>query len=1127
MRCARCREDNREGRRFCSKCGAALALACPGCGFVNEPGDAFCGGCARALSDALAGPSPSASAPGSVAAAAVPVPAPPSPRSAAAAGDGHRRQVTILFADMKGYTPMAERLGEEAIYELMGRVYELMTAVVHRHEGTVQELTGDGILALFGAPVALEDAPLKACRAALEIQERMEVLGAEIERERGVRPRARIGINTGPVVVGTVGGDSRAEFKAVGDTVNLAARLEGLAEPGSVLLSEATRRLVESSTAATSLGERDIKGKAEPQRVYRLERIEAHATRFESALRRGLVPLVGRREELETLMACWREAGAGALRLAHIVGEPGIGKSRLVHELRRRLEDEAALVLEGHCTADGAAASLLPFIEIARGVFRITDADGHEAARRKLRQGLELLGIPVEAARPYLATLLGLPDVEPALAGLDGEIIGLRTREALLRVLRERSRLGRCAVVVDDLHWLDRASESLLVEVTGSGEALPLLVVCTHRPGYRAPWAGTAAVTEIHLGPLSRDGTEQLVRQRLGESRASEDALRIVLEAAEGNPLFAEEMTRYLLETGAAAGDRAVPATLEAMVLARVDRLPERHRALLEAAAVVGRRFSVEVVGAVASLDGQRQQVLEDLERQEIIFRGGADGSADYAFKHVLLQESIYRSLLTPRRVDLHRRVAEAIEGLQGQRVGDWVEALAHHFSHTAETAKAVRYLTLAGEKSLRLFALDEADARFRRAVELIEASPHAVDDAALAGALLGWVRVHYYRKDFRAIVTLVERYLPRIESLGQARGHALLLFWLGFCHAIALRVDQGIPLLERALGLGEALGDEECIGYACMGLTYAYLGRGGREERQTVERLARRALDIARRRGDVYLGGKATNALAMDRMLRGHTAPARAAAEQTIDLGRAAGDPRTVAFGLAAIAFVHGLCERYEEALDAADEALRLSPDPLDRLTARAARGFTLALMRRGEEALGVLAEVRPEVIECEFLDLLMGVDLVYPVALALTGEPGRAVRWMEESLARFAPLRCDASIAMGHLILGEIYLEMVRGDVKTSAGMVIRNLGFLAAAWPMAARRARGELETALRIARDADMPFVLARGLLDLALLDAARKRPAEARAALAEALPIAETLDAAPLLERIRQTLASLP
>lgn len=528
MRCARCREDNRKGRRFCSRCGAALSVVCASCGFVNEASDTFCGGCARAVQ----GPAAGAPGPGASHAPVAPAPEPTLPRLGAAVVEGQRRQVTVLFADLEGYTPMAERLGEEAVYQLMGRVYELMTAVVHRHEGTVQELTGDGILALFGAPVALEDAPLRACRAALEIQQRMDALGAEIEAARGMRPRARIGIHTGPVVVGTVGGDSRMEFKAVGDTVNLAARLESLAEPGSVLVSEATWRLVESSAEATSLGERDIKGKAEPQRLYRLDRVEVHAARFDASVRRGLGPLVGRREELEALTHCWREAGAGALRIAHVVGEAGFGKSRLVHELRQRLEGESALILEGHCTADGAGTSFLPFIEIVRGLFRIAEADPPETARRKLQQGLELLGIPAESARPYLAALLGVSGAEPALDGLDGEIVGLRTREALLRLLRERSRLARCALVVDDLHWLDRASEGILAAVAEGTETLPLLVVCTHRPGYRPPWAGSAAVIEIHLAPLSRDSTEHLVRQRLGETHASEAMLHAALEEA-------------------------------------------------------------------------------------------------------------------------------------------------------------------------------------------------------------------------------------------------------------------------------------------------------------------------------------------------------------------------------------------------------------------------------------------------------------------------------------------------------------------------------------------------------------------------------------------------------------------
>ena len=316
--------------------------------------------------------------------------------------EGQRRQVTVLFADMADYTPTAERLGEEAVFGLMRQVIAAMGEAVRANQGKVQTLTGDGMMALFGAPVAIEDAPLKACRAALDIQSEMRRLEAEIEARHGVRPKFRIGINTGPVVVGRVGGGEADEVTALGDTINLAARLEGEAGPGGIVMSEATHGLVEGYVEATFEGARAIKGKTEPQPVYRLDRLKGSLSRFELSVSRGLTALVGRGAELEALHRCWEESRQGGLRIVNVIGEAGLGKSRLVHDFRARLDAETVYSLQGRCTSSGTTTPFLPFIDVVRAVFRIDPDAGRPAAEQRLRRGLELLAIPVEATMPYL-----------------------------------------------------------------------------------------------------------------------------------------------------------------------------------------------------------------------------------------------------------------------------------------------------------------------------------------------------------------------------------------------------------------------------------------------------------------------------------------------------------------------------------------------------------------------------------------------------------------------------------------------------------------------------------------------------------------------------------------------------
>ncbi len=1018
--------------------------------------------------------------------------------------EGQRRQVTVLCADLQGYTPLAEALGEEAVYDLMNRVYETMLQAVQRYEGTVQELTGDGVLVLFGAPIAQEDAPLRACQAALAMQEGMRRLAAEVERERGVRLAARIGIHSGPVVVGAVGSDLRTEVKAVGDTVNLAARLQMMAEPGCILLSEATQALVEGLVECTFLGEREVKGKAAAQPVWRLDALRPAPERFATAVHRGLSPFVGRQADLERLERCLREARAGVTRVIHLVGEAGIGKTRLLWELQQRLAGEAVLFLLGHCASYGRGTAFLPFIEIVRGAFRLAAGDAPDEVRRKLGRGLERLGLKADELLPYLLNLLGLPAADGALRGLDGEIIGARTRDAIVQIVHGRCHLSPVVLVVDDLHWVDRASEDLLGRMVARAEPLPLLVLFAFRPDYRPPWAGAFGVTEIRLAPLAAESVARLARERLATAPAHLEQL--VVQKAEGNPLVAEELTRYLIEAGSSTrpgtGDRPsqLPASLEALVLARVDQLPEPARALLQVASVIGRRFSVEVLAAVTGHGEDLTARLRELEARELLFRDGADAAA-YSFRHVLVQEALYSSLLRPRRQELHQRVAEALEGLHAGRLQEWAEILAEHWGQTSRAERAVPYLAQAGRKSLSVYALDEAHDRFQRAVELLERHPESGDDHLLASVLLDWVRVHYYRKDFRALVGLVERFLPRLEALGPTREAAFLHFWLGFSHTMAGRAALARAALDRADAMARALGDDECQAYVDMARLYlviywAWIPGADRE------RLADRALAAAERLGDIYVISKVMLARALDALSSGYPERGRSFALRLLRLGREAHDPRAAAMGLWALAFVNGYDERGEAAIEHAEEALLLSPDPLDRVSARAAKGTALAFLGRGREAFALLRSAREECVAGDFLVVLTGIDIPYGLALVQTGAVAAGVRWIEETMRRWGGGN-PTLIGLGHLALGEIYLEMATGGRRPPARVVLDNLGFLLRVLPLARRRARAHLVEALRVTRELDMRLWEARTRFLLGRLEASRGRAREARQAFEEA------------------------
>ncbi|MDP6817844.1 MAG: adenylate/guanylate cyclase domain-containing protein, partial [Alphaproteobacteria bacterium] len=1058
MRCGQCGTDNREARKFCRECGHALPGLCPACAFANDGGDKFCGGCGTALKPAPAAAAPApASAPATASGAgegqvslAMPADLAARARHDAASLAGERRQVTALFTDMANFTATSEKLGEEGTYKLMGRLYEAMIDTVHSHAGSVQELTGDGIMALFGAPIAVEDAPLRACRAALAIQRRMAELEPVLAADFGVRPKLRIGINSGPVVVGELGDDMRMEFAALGDTLNLASRLESLAQPGTVAVSEETRRQVEGFVECSFLGEQKIKGKSRPERVHRLDAVLSGVDRFAAALHRGLTPLVGRDHEIATLRAAAEEAARGAVRVVNIAAAAGMGKSRLLHEFGQGLDGEKFFLLHGGCGAESQKTPLLPFTEIVRTSFRVRDGEGAAKAGDKLRRGLQLLGMNGEADAPFLQKLLGLPPSGDGLRGLDGEIVGARTREILRRALFERAALSPVIILVEDLQWIDSASEELLLDIIANGGTRALLIVTTYRPEYHPPWHDLNGVTNLALESLSAEETASLVRGRVGDDIFNDDIRQLITEKAEGNPLYAEEIARYVFDGRApAGGDHApssaggivLPGSLRDIVMSRVDQLEDGPRAVLQAASVIGRQFPLELIQPVALVNGHLSEFAKTLENRDFILPGALGEVQEYRFSQAMVRDTVYDGLLGEQRTAMHLRAGEAIERLHGDHIGEWSDALAHHFGQSTHTESTLKYLALAGRKSLGVYALEEAAERFAEADKLARGAPDAISGGQLAGFLLAWVRLFYYRKDFRALRQVTEHYIPRIEKAGDRRTLSLLLFWQGFSEALNLESAAAESHLDRALDLARDLQDEECIGYACMGLLYLRYSHTDRQSRDSMAALAEEAEEIATRLGDIYLQSKILFAQSLHGLLMGRFEDSRRKAQDLVVLGRRAGDPRTISMGLYVGAYERAYSECCEEAIEDADEALRISPDPLDRIGARNTRGQAYAMLGRGREACAELADILREAEESGFGMIRLGSVFAYGAALAQSGEPTRGLRLIKENITAFERLDLSAMPAIGHMILGEIYTAIARGEEKASLGVLLRN--------------------------------------------------------------------------------------
>jgi len=748
--CPACGHDNREAARFCDSCGRPLEARCPACGQATRSGARFCDGCGTALASPLTQPG-----------AAPPVPASYTPHHLAErilkegrALRGERKEVTVLFVDVQGSTELAGALDPEEFHTVMDGAFQLMLDAVHRWEGTVNQFAGDGIMALFGAPIAHEDHARRALHAALEIQRALAEYAAALRRDKGLAFQVRLGLNSGPVVVGAIGDDLRMDYTAQGLTTNLAARMQQAADPGAILVAALTYRLGEGYFRFRPLGPMRVRGVSEPVEGYVLEGEGTVISRLEASLRRGVSPFRGREAELLALGECWDSALQRQGQAVCLVGEPGIGKSRLAYEFRRSLGIADRI--------EGAALSH-------------TRTAAYSVFRQMLRQ---LAGIEPDAdlstARDGLHRRLW--DLDPALAGLVSEILPVlgtsceilaqkrgappshdpkdRFREAVTTWVKAECRLGPRLFVVEDLHWLDASSEELLRHLALEARSLPLMVLMTSRFPVTGSNLELGRIREITLKALGPEDIYALVDAQVEPYPATPRLRRVAAERCEGNPFFVEELVRafrergdLVLEDGAydlrEETEQVVPATISALIASRVDRLPASARELLADAAALGKEFPFAHLRALVP----PERVEDDLalvERRGFLDRTSDRPIATLAFRHVLTQEVVYGTLLQPDRQMRHRRAAEMLEQLYRGRTEEVCDQLAHHWSQSDRRPQALPYLMTAADGAVTVGANQEAIGHLQSALALIAEHPHAAPNAQLDIIRLKLAGLHF-----------------------------------------------------------------------------------------------------------------------------------------------------------------------------------------------------------------------------------------------------------------------------------------------------------------------------------------------------------------------------------------------
>jgi class 3 adenylate cyclase/tetratricopeptide (TPR) repeat protein len=1035
--------------------------------------------------------------------------------------DGERKYVTVLFADVVDSTGLGERLDPEQVAEIMNGAFAFLNASVKKYDGTIARLLGDAILAFFGAPVAHEDDAERAVRAGLDIQTAAREYAKAVELDYGVDFAVRVGINTGLAVLAAVGDEIRTEYTAMGDTTNVAARLQSAASPGTVLISADTYHLVKQLFELRPRGGAMVKGKSAPIVTY-----EVLAPRAVPGKVRGLEgltsPLVGRAAEFERVNDKLNEVREGRGAFVAVIGEAGLGKSRLLAEISESAKSGPQVAwLEGRALSYGQAVTYYPWRQVIREAIGAQDGEAPEVVREKLHHDAVCGALPDGEAQ-YLEVVLSVESdaTRKAVTALEGDALVEHITRAALGYLRASAELKPTVIVLDDLHWADTASLDLLLGVADLVEDLPLLITCLLRPEKDAPsWSAIqrarerlgARYTEISLEPLDGAHSKELLGNLLYIEDLPESVRNLILDKAEGNPFFVEEVIRSLIDSEYIVQENShwratreilnvtIPDTLTGVLSARIDRLPENTKHVAQTAAVLGRIFAYRALMATCAAAPLPEQIddvephLGVLTYEELVRERVHDPELEYIFKHALTQEAAYELLLIRRRKELHQRAGEVIEHLYPEQRGELAPVLAHHYRLGEEWQRAADYAMQAGAQAVKVYAMREALAYYDNAYEALmkiqDASPEQLCDA-----ILGWTPAALRVKPYQEVVNRLEEAEKIARELDDEGRLARVLHWIGNAYISNGFPSRGMPALFESYQLAERLGDERLTLVATFWMTAGMIDRDPRAGLEQMDYVVEAAHKY--RRYELEAHALAKKAIAHARL--GEFAEAQDAVERAFEVSRKTDsvvNGADVALG-SSLAF-----------LDMGDVRRGLEYSRLGTEQAFSARGLECTMYGHYCTGLGNLHSRNPAEAQRAFesalklltdhLFELQGSQAVaneiragLAIARFLGGDTG-AIDDMESSLANADAVGDDYTAAFIAQALGEGYTQL--GDLE----------------------RAQQHLDTAFDYYRRNDMKPYVARVLISSANLHEAQGHAAEAERERAEAGRLTEELSLPPV------------
>ncbi len=1089
MKCPKCQGENPEGKKYCGDCGHRL----------DEP----------ALKAASIPPT-----------------------------DSERKQVTVLFSDLSGYTAMTEKLDPEEVKEIIGRVFGEISQVVARYEGFIEKFVGDAVMALFGAPKAHEDDPVRAIKAAREIHDIVSSISPKYEKRIGRPSSMHTGICTGLVVTGDVNLE-KGTHGVLGDTINTASRLSGLAKPGEIVVGPDTYHQAEGYFTYEPLEPTIVKGKSEPVKPYKVlsPREDPTKTHRISGIR---AELIGRKVEMAQLQEALQNLKQGRGAIFSIVGDAGTGKSRLIEEFRATINPEEVQWREGHAYAYSQNMPYFPVMDLLSHAWQIHEGNTTEQIRQKVETGAgSRLGDRIDLI-PYVGSLYSLK--YPELENVSPELWKARAHESIRLILEDLCKRAPAIICIEDLHWADPSSIEL-IRNTIADFRHPVMFLFIYRSAFRlfaSHELGTLkSHYEIRLRDLSPSESQDMVESMLQTEKVPADLTKFISEKVEGNPFYIKEVINSLIETASLIHERGewvltkpvteinIPSTVQGVITARLDRLEKETKRIIQQASVIGRAFLYDILKRITDLKDLVDKSLNRLERLDFIRARTLQPDLEYIFKHALTQEVAYNGLLRKERQAVHERIGIVIEELFHDRLPEFYETLAFHYKQGRSLNKAIDYLAKAGEKSLKRYALDDSHLYFKEAYALLSKKPERTkeDDRLFIDLIIKWGYVHSSRGDFMELFDLFKTHESLVESQASKEQLAMFYGWIGFALSRREMLVDGYRYLHKALKVAEEIGDIRAIGYCCAWLAKNYTDMDLLDEAII---LGERACDVAHRfESDSYLFGTAFGYSAYAHFFRGDVMKTAELGQALLYYSRKYSDRRCETCHYFAMGASRMAAGDYLSAIEKLKKGIQVSTDAMISHAMRTLLGACYLASGQLKEAQTPLEEVIDYSEKHGFEIAGTISQAMEGTVLISEGDLKRGMSLYKNAMRVFHERKNLYRYAVGNHLMAMVYSRIAQGgEGKKDISFYMKNIGFLIKTVPFAYKKAEGHFNIAIKTAKEIGARSHLGRAYLELGKLHKAKGKKEKARECISNAIDSFEKCGADVFLKQAREALAAL-